>query len=160
MFFWRSKTRRAIVAQPAPRRNCFRQNLLLFGPDGPDGRPGNMQLRYGCVTKPYYIYIVYSRPPARRAAAPGGEAARKAPWLPNPRALNENSKPFLRKERASTPEGRKNLPFLQCYSYITTNQNLLHFVFSSVIMRNEQTREIPRLPGIDTAQASRGMYTV
>ena len=158
MFFWRSKTRRAIVAQPAPRRNCFRQNLLLFGPDGPDERPGNMQLRYGCVTKPYYIYIVYSRPARRRPRGRSGTEG--SPWSPNPRALNADSKPFLRKERVSALEGRKNLPFLQCYSYITTNQNLLHFVFSSVIMRNEQTREIPRLPGIDTAKASRGMYTV
>ena len=58
------------------------------------------------------------------------------------------------------PEKRRKPTFLQCYSYITTNQNLLHFVFSSVIMRNEQTRKTPRQPGIDTAQASRGMYTV
>ena len=40
------------------------------------------------------------------------------------------------------------------------NQSKLLFVFPSVIMQTEQTRKTPRLPGIDTAKASRGMYTV
>lgn len=126
------------------------------GRTGGEAGEGAAPLRL-CYKALLYLYSIL--PPG--APPPQGEKRRgRAPWLPNPRALNENSKPFLRKERVSPLEGRKNLPFLQCYSYITTNQNLLHFVFSSVIMRNEQTREIPRLPGIDTAQASRGMYTV
>lgn len=66
----------------------------------------------------------------------------------------------LRKRFRNPQEADRSVTIRQCYSCITSPRNLLLFVFSSAIMQTEQTRKIPRLPGIDTAKASRGMYTV